>query len=71
MLPMVAEELKASARGNALANKILSPELAKKVVKANRWGALSYIATAGVTALAVCLGSKIRDAIAGPKPEAA
>ena len=71
MLPMVAEELKASARGNALAKKILSPELAKKVVKANRWGALSYIATAGVTALAVCLGSKIRDAIAGPKPEAA
>lgn len=70
MLPMVAEELKASARGNALAKKILSPELAKKVVKANRWGALSYIATAGVTALAVCLGSKIRDAIAGPKPEA-
>ena len=71
MLPMVAEELKASARGNALAKKILSPELAKKVVKANRWGALSYIATAGVTALAVCLGSKIRDAIAGPKPEVA
>ena len=71
MLPMVAEELKASARGNALAKKILSPELAKKVVKANRWGALSYIATAGVTALAVCLGAKIRDAIAGPKPEAA
>lgn len=67
MAPVVAEELKATQRGNALAKKLLSPELAKKVAKCNKYAAISYIAHAGGTALGITIGSKIRDAIAGPK----
>lgn len=40
----------------------------KKVIKTNRWGALSYIGATIATAGGVVLSSKIRDAIAGPKP---
>lgn len=68
MVPMVAEEVMASVRGNKLAKSLLSPELAKKVIKSNRWGALSYAGVAVATGLAATLGSKVRDKIAGPKP---
>lgn len=66
-VPIVAEELKATARGNKLAKQLLSPELAKKVAKCNAFGAATYVLTAGLTALAAVLGSKIRDSIAKPK----
>ena len=66
-VPIIAEELKASARGNKLAKQLLSPDLAKKVVKSNRFGAITYIGTAVVAGLAAFTANKIRDCIAGPK----
>lgn len=68
MVPMIAEEVMASVRGNKLAKSLLSPELAKKVIKSNRWGALSYVGAAAAVGLAATLGSKVRDKIASPKP---
>ena len=68
MVPMIAEEVMASVRGNKLAKSLLSPELAKKVIKSNRWGALSYVGAAAAMGLAATLGSKVRDKIASPKP---
>ena len=66
-VPVVAEELMASARGNALAKKVLSPELVSKVVKSNRLGAIAYIATGIACGVGAYLGNKVRDAIAKPK----
>lgn len=68
MIPVVAEETMASVRGNKLAKSLLSPELAKKVLKSNRLGALSYIGAAVAMGLAATFGSKVRDKIASPKP---
>lgn len=66
-VPIVAEELMASARGNALAKKVLRPELVSKVVKTNRLAAMTYI-LAGITAGAgAYIANKVRDAIAKPK----
>lgn len=61
--PMLAEELKASQNGNKLAKEFLSPDLAKKVLKSNKYGAASYIVLALATSLAVSVGSKVRDMI--------
>lgn len=66
-VPIIAEELKASARGNKLAKQLLSPDLAKKVVKSNRFGAITYVGAAIVAGLAAFTANKIRDCIAGPK----
>lgn len=66
-VPIVAEELMATYRGNKMAKKVLSPELFKKVQKTNRFGAMTYIAAGVGTALAAVVGSKVRDAIAKPK----
>lgn len=63
-VPIIAEELKASQRGNKLAKELLSPDIAKKVIKSNRLGAMTYIVSAGTMALATVAGSKIRDFIA-------
>ena len=63
-VPLIAEELKASQRGNKLAKSLLSPDIAKKVIKFNRLGAMTYIVGAGAMALATVAGSKIRDFIA-------
>lgn len=63
-VPIIAEELKASQRGNKLAKELLSPDIAKKVIKSNRLGAMTYIVSAGAMALATVAGSKIRDFIA-------
>lgn len=60
-VPMLAEELKASQRGNKLAKELLSPELAKKVLKHNRYGAATYIVGALATTTAVAVGSKVKD----------
>ena len=51
MVPMIAEEIKASQRGNKLAKELLKPELYEKVVKSNKYGALSYIATAALVSI--------------------
>lgn len=66
-VPVVAEELMATAKGNKLAKKVLSPDMFKKVVKTNRFGAASYIGVAVAAGVAAWAGSKIRDAIAKPK----
>lgn len=60
-VPMIAEELKASQRGNKMAKELLSPELAKKVMKHNKYGAATYIMSALATTAAVTVGSKVRD----------
>lgn len=66
-IPILAEEFKATARGNKLAKQVLSPELASKVIKSNKWGAISYIGVAVSTGIAVSVANKIKDAIAKPK----
>jgi len=66
-LPVVAEELMATKRGNLLAKKILSPDAAKKVARINRFGAMSYISSAAVVAGLAFVCGKVRDAIASPK----
>lgn len=66
-VPIIAEELKATSRGNKLAKQVLKPELYKHVVKTNRLSAISYISTAVVTTATAILGSKIRDKIAKPQ----
>ena len=67
MAPVVAEELKATQRGNALAKKLLSPENYKKVVKANKYGAATYIAGALLVGAGAYVANKVKDAIAKPK----
>lgn len=66
-IPILAEEFKATARGNKLAKQVLSPELASKVIKSNKWGAISYIGAAVGAGIAVSVANKIKDAIAKPK----
>lgn len=66
-VPIVAEELKASARGNKLAKQLLSPEMAKKVVKSNRFGAATYILTGILAGVGAFAASKVRDLCAKPK----
>lgn len=66
-VPIIAEELKATQRGNKLAEKVLSKEMFKKVKATNRFGALSYIAGAVLAGSTAVLASKVRDAVAKPK----
>lgn len=63
MLPMLAEEIKASLNGQKYAKKLLSPELYKKVVKSNTYGAISYALVVAVTAIGAWAGNKIADKI--------
>jgi len=66
-IPVIAEELRATKRGNALAKQILSPENFKKVVKINRLGAISYTIGALFSGLAAFTMNKVRDKFAAPK----
>lgn len=66
-LPIIAEELKATARGNKLAKQLLSPELYKKVVKANGYGASTYIFQGIIAGLVAFLANSIKDFIASPQ----
>jgi len=67
MVPVVAEEIKATMRGNKLAKEILSPENYKKVVKLNRYGAMTYIGMTLLMSGGAYLANKIKDSIAKPK----
>lgn len=67
MLPVVAEEMKATARGNKIAKELLNPELYQKVVKSNRLGALTYVGMAVLLSVGAYAANKVRDAIAKPK----
>ena len=66
-VPIIAEELKATQRGNKLAKQFLSKDAFKKVKATNRLGAASYIGTAILAGAAATVGSKVRDKIAKPK----
>lgn len=66
MVPVIAEELKATLRGNKMARQLCSPDLYKKVVKTNTLGAITYISAALLTGLSVYAAGKIKDSIAKP-----
>ena len=66
-VPIVSEELMATYRGNKMAKKLLPSEMFAKVNKTNRLGAVTYISSALLTALAAYSASKVRDKIAEPK----
>lgn len=66
-IPVLLEEGLASIKGNNFAKKALSPELAKRVVKTNALGFLSYVGSAAFASLGIYIGTKVKDAIAKPK----
>lgn len=66
-VPIIAEELKATQRGNKLAAKVLSKDMLKKVKKGNALGAATYVSAAIFSGAGAFLASKIRDKIAKPK----
>lgn len=66
-VPIVAEELMATRRGNKMAAKVLPLELLKKVKTSNRLGALTYVASSILAGAGAYLASKVRDKIAQPK----
>ena len=66
-VPIIAEELMATQRGNKLAKCFLDEKAFKKVKVTNRLGAASYIGTAILAGVGATVGSKVRDKIAKPK----
>jgi len=60
-LPMLIEEGMATAKGQKFANKLLKPELAKKVLKGNCIAYTSYLLMAVAGALATTCAVKIKD----------
>ncbi len=66
-VPIVAEELMASYRGNKMAKSFLPAEMFKKVRKTNALGAITYISAGIGAGLAAFVASKVRDEIAEPK----
>ena len=63
MLPMFAEEIKATLNGQKYAKKLLSPELYKKVTRSNIYGAVTYGVVLALTAFGAWAGNKIADKI--------
>lgn len=66
-LPILLDEGLASIKGTKLAEKLLSPELTKKVLKSNALGFSTYLGLATLSSLGIYLGTKVKDAIAKPK----
>ena len=64
MIPLLAEELKASQIGNNLAKKYLSGDALKSVIKTNRLSAIAYSSSVAITGLSVYIANKIRDKVA-------
>lgn len=62
-LPTIIEESSASYKGQKLAKKVLSPELAKKVKKCNAFGLSTYILSAVAMGVGTELGVRLKDAI--------
>lgn len=60
-LPMLVEEAMASIKGQKYANKLLKPELAKKVLKGNVIAYSTYLLMALCGALAAKLAVRIKD----------
>lgn len=61
---LLLDEGLASIKGNKLVKKVLTPELAKKVMKGNRAAFATYLIYALSTALGISLGIKVKDSIA-------
>lgn len=62
-LPTIIEESSASYKGQKLAKKVLSPELAKKVRKCNAFGLSTYILSAVAMGVGTELGVRLKDAV--------
>ena len=62
-LPMLIEEGMATIKGQKYANKLLKPELAKRVLKGNAIAYMSYLATAVFGALAAATAVKVKDKV--------
>ncbi len=69
-MPMVAEEIMASVRGQKLAKSVVPKELIKNVNKTHMVGAASYIGAAVIAGLAAFLANKVRDKVICQKPNA-
>lgn len=67
--PILIEEGMATLKGNGLAKKLLSPDLAKKVSKTNALGYLTYLGMAVLSSVGIFLGTKVKDKIAHNKTE--
>ncbi len=64
MLPLLAEELRASQVGNKLAKQYLSGDALKSVLKTNKISALSYSSAVVATGVCVCIANMVRDFVA-------
>lgn len=60
-VPMLLEEAMATVKGQKFANKLLKPELAKKVLKANIWAYTTYLTLGIFGALAAATAVKVKD----------
>ena len=67
-IPTLLEEGLASIKGNKLAKQFLSPELAQKVAKANKFAFLTYLTSAIISSVGLHYGVKVKDYIASKKP---
>lgn len=67
-LPLLAEEGRATLKGNKFAKQFLNADLARKVAKTNALGFSTYLGLATFYALGIYLGNKIKDAIIEPRP---
>lgn len=63
-VPMVMEETMATLRANKWAKQAFekTPEMAKKIIKSNRWGIASYVLSAGLTVAMGLVAKKVKDA---------
>ncbi len=66
-VPIIAEELMATYRGNKMAKQFLPAEIFKKVRKTNALGAATYTLVAIGTGVGAYVASNIRDSIASAK----
>lgn len=60
-VPMLLEEGMATVKGQKFANKLLKPDLAKKVSKANIWAYMTYVTVALFGAFAATTAVKLKD----------
>ena len=66
-IPIITEELMASAKGKKLAKNILPKKFIKNITKSNTIGVLTYIGTALAYGFAAFAGNKVRDKIVDKK----
>ena len=67
MLPMLAEEMMATIKGQGFANKVLPKNLAKGVLKGNAVAYLSYLISAVGLGLASMTAVKVKDHLVAKK----